>query len=482
MKAISTESQGATAFLCLVFASILTGCGGGGGGAAGPALPGGTSGTPVSVTVVIGSNASSALRRTAANSAIESVKLVATSGALVSQAVSNCATTCSVSLQVNPGTVRFDGTLYDGQNGAGNALASATTTAPIAIGQMNQVNLVFTSASASTSPTPAPAGAAYPVAGWPQWTNANVFTQRLDALDPASHVATWSARAVNEYNANHGGIGTWTTYTPLAIGNANDGGIPVYVATAADPVHTIHCTASWGCPGLEGQSLHVPAGAVTQLNGSGDSHMILIAPDHVTVYELYQAANVGVNGNISSGTWYDTTTGANASGRGWSVAYHGAANAGQASFAAGLITAEDLLQGSINHALLLDGPCESGTVYPSTSAPDGPCATGNGAPMGGRLWLNMTDAQIDALGMPVTKTIVAKALAHYGAFLMDSEGAESWTVYRSAASAPSSEASAWNTVKSTLLGGGTEWLTDGWPAAVVNRFVFLDPCVTQSNC
>jgi hypothetical protein len=102
--------------------------------------------------------------------------------------------------------------------------------------------------------------------------------------------------------------------------------------------------------------------------------------------------------------------------------------------------------------------------------------------MGGRLWLNLNDTQIDALGMPNTKTTIAKALAHYGAFIMDSAGAQAFSIHREGAGGPSSAATAWNTVKSTLLGGSSTWLGDGWPSTVVNNFKFIDPCVTQKTC
>jgi hypothetical protein len=317
---------------------------------------------------------------------------------------------------------------------------------------------------------------AYPAAGWPAWTSANVFVQKLDARNPGAHIATWSATALNEYNTNQDGMGAWTTFTPLQIGNANDGSTPIYLASNSDPTFTIHCTL-YNCPGLEGSVIHVPIPYVVENNGAGDGHMAVISPDKSTVYEFYQTKQPnGSTINISSGTKFST------SGIGWSTSYGGAANAAQASFVAGVVTAEDLLKGRIDHALIAAVPCESGTVYPSIASPDGPCPSGNGAPMGARLWLNLTDAQIDALGMPVTKTIVAKALAHYGLFVMDSAGAKKWSIHREGAGGPSAAATAWSTVKSTLLGGSTTWLSDGWPTTVINNFKFLDPCVTRQTC
>jgi hypothetical protein len=328
-------------------------------------------------------------------------------------------------------------------------------------------------ATVAPSPTPPPLGGSIYPAGYPSWTSTDVF---LQALPANPRIAAWSATALNEYNTNHGGMGSWTTFTPLQPGNANDGSTPIYIAQNSDPTYTIRCTL-YNCPGLEGSVIHVPTPYVVGRNGAGDGHFAVVAPDKSAVYEFYQAKQPsGGTINISSGTKFLT------SGSAWSVSYSGAANAAQGSFVAGVVTADDLLKGHVDHALMIAVPCESGKVYPTLADPDGPCANGKGAPMGGRLWLNLTDAQIDALAMPNTKTTIAKALAHYGAFIMDSAGAQAFSIHREGAGGPTSAVSAWNSVKSTLLGGSDTWLSDGWPSAVVNSFQFLDPCVSQRTC
>jgi hypothetical protein len=334
---------------------------------------------------------------------------------------------------------------------------------------------------APSGPTSTPTTA--PVAGqsvyppeWPAWTSKSVFLQNLDARNPASHIASWSSRALNEYNTNQGGMGSWTTYTPLMVDNANDGSTPLYIAQNSDPTFTVHCTA-YRCPSVEGASIHIPIPYVVEHNGGGDGHFGVMSPDKTRVYSFYQMKQPsGSTVNAASGMMLLT------SGIGWSTVYGGASNAAQASFVAGTVTAYDLLRGKIEHALIVAAPCESGSVYPTIADPDGPCASGNGAPLGARIWLNMTDAQIDAQGMPPTKVTVAKALAHYGAFIMDSAGARAWSIHRDGASGPKDAVGRWATLKATILGGSNTWLTDGWPSAVVNAFRFLDPCVTQLTC
>jgi hypothetical protein len=333
-------------------------------------------------------------------------------------------------------------------------------------------------AVATPAPTPAPSvlgQSVYPPE-WPAWTSNSVFLQNLDERNPALHVASWSSRALNEYNTNHNGMGSWKTFTPLQIGNANDGSTPVYIAQNSDPTFTVHCT-EYPCPSVEGSAIHIPVPYIVENNGGGDGHFGVMSPDKTRVYSFYQMKQPsGSAVNASSGMMLLTN------GIGFSTVYGGASNAAQASFIAGTVTAYDLLRGVIQHALIVAAPCESGKVYPTIADPDGPCASGNGAPMGARIWLNMSDAQIETLGMPTAKAIVAKALAHYGAFIMDSAGAQAWSIHRDGAGAPASAVARWTTLKATVLGGSNTWLSDDWPSALAGKFLFLDPCVTQLTC
>jgi hypothetical protein len=290
-------------------------------------------------------------------------------------------------------------------------------------------------------------------------------------------IASWSARAIGEYNQNHGGIGSFEQYSPLQPYSSQDSGVPLYLAQNSDPTYKIHCT-EYACPGLEGTVIHMPTPYVVEQNGVGDAHMGVASPDKSETFSFYgvPASPSGSTINILSGTTFETNA------IGWMTIYGGASNAGAASYFAGIVSAEDLLQGSINHAILLTAPCESGSVFPTLADPDGPCADGAGAPIGARLWLNMTDAQINAAISHPVERIVAKAIAHYGAYITDTSGGQFFQVYRSGAGGPASEAAAWTKVQSTILGGSNNWLPDDWPKSISNYFQFVDPCVAQTTC
>jgi hypothetical protein len=140
---------------CLIAASLLAACGGGGGGGgaalppAPPASPGGpAAGGPstapaavdLSIAIPAGTTASAAGRRPRYVSA--ATKSVTVSFG-TSQQSADCTATCSMTLQVLPGTVTFNVALYDAFGGKGNVLSTGQTTTTIAAGVQNRVALVF---------------------------------------------------------------------------------------------------------------------------------------------------------------------------------------------------------------------------------------------------------------------------------------------------------------------------------------------------
>jgi hypothetical protein len=369
--------------------------------------------------------------------------------------------------------------------------------------------LESTGAYSTPSATWTPVGALnYPTTDWPQWSGANIATQRLDGRNPAAHIASWSSAAIAFYNAHGtdltrgtavGGMGSWSSYAPLRINSPGDGGMNTYVGKLTDPIVTIHCVGYGdsplpvgnhsGCPSLDGLSIHIPANAKAECDRGNattctkyhDAHMLVIDPAGQYTYEMYQASNVLSTGNITSGQRFITATSTGWS-RGWNSPEGGAVNEALVSAVAGEVTGADLVQGSINHAILFAVPClrPDLAVYPTAAtAGDSNCGTGHGPPLGARLWLNMTDAQIDAVGLDPIRTMVAKALAHYGGFVNDSTGTSAIMIRRSGA-ASGQGATDWqaavNKYGSALTGGS--WMAENWPTSISNNFAWLDPCIS----
>lgn len=187
---------------------------------------------------------------------------------------------------------------------------------------------------------------------------------------------------------------------------------PIYFGHAGDPSDTVSAGCGWSnC--ANGMSFHVPAYAIPA--GGGDGHLGVIDESNTTYNELdcWQASHPSGGTIHASSCSYTTLSG--------SGIMFGVTAAGYALWA-GVIRDQEFTQGSINHALFLDVPCGSNSsVYPSETRSNENVCSG-GAPYGSWFRLNMTDAQIIALGAPAYKVPIYMALAHYGAFTGDNNG------------------------------------------------------------
>jgi hypothetical protein len=82
---------------------------------------------------------------------------------------------------------------------------------------------------------------------------------------------------------------------------------------------------------------------------------------------------------------------------------------------AGQVWPSEFAAGHIPHALVLNVQCVTGYVYPAQN-PNDFC---NGPWLGGRVWLDLSPAQIAAISNPNARTL-ARALNEYGAYVRDS--------------------------------------------------------------
>jgi len=189
---------------------------------------------------------------------------------------------------------------------------------------------------------------------------------------------------------------------------------PVYVSLATDPVKTFTCAPSgYGCD-ANNLRIHIPSGALPEPQ-----------PDaHIAVIDTTQ--NLEVDGWACT---VSTTTVACQWGGSHSFGGTGLENVGstsvKAGYAAGLfeITAQELLNGHIDHALGLNTNClNNPTVYPAdqhANGTDESCG-GSGPPSyGDMVHLLWTPAQIAASPYSAECKTVLTALATYGAYTYD---------------------------------------------------------------
>ena len=330
----------------------------------------------------------------------------------------------------------------------------------------------------------------FPSSCWRPYSSSSPFNH---PLPPNPTIASDSASIVSNLTANddnfEGGQGQFAF-------TSDDGRDGVYYSRPSDPVVTIHCTYEWGpgtCTGadkvnIDGQQIHIPAGAMPQDNGS-DMHMTVVDQtnqleydfEHATWSSDHQTLNVWSGAEIPAGPNQGTGLG-------------GGGTAAHTATLAGLITEPELASGTINHALAINVPCTNGTVYPAAQANGLACNqeqgqnnTGTAAPLGSLFQLNMTDAQIANSGAPAWEKTIMTAMARYGMYVNDTDGignieleAESDISYTSLGGQPLLS----NFIKAK---GGwfysplNRWIMEG-PDIPVNKLRVVDPCWAQGLC
>ena len=98
---------------------------------------------------------------------------------------------------------------------------------------------------------------------------------------------------------------------------------------------------------------------------------------------------------------------------------------------AGVIRAEEMKAGQINHALFVTIPCgASSPTYVLPAGKGGRFCPDNTdrLPMGARLQLAMTAAEVDALAIPAWKKTILHAMRTYGMYFGDTGGPSSFGV------------------------------------------------------
>ncbi len=240
------------------------------------------------------------------------------------------------------------------------------------------------------------------------------------ALAAGTALAPDSAQIVQSW------LATWSSggsSTPrFAVGNADsreDYDHPVYYGQPGDPTYTVHCAESWGrCP-VEGMQIHVP-GAASPAGGS-DGHMAVIDQSSGWEYDFWQVRQKPEGGGTLTVSWGGRTR---IDGEGLGSP----ATAANFGLAAGIIRPQELAAGRIDHALFMVVKCTNGrAVWPAASNSGRSCASmglsdANAPAMGQHFFLDMSEAQIDALAEPAWQRTILRAMARYGLYVGDTGG------------------------------------------------------------
>jgi hypothetical protein len=258
----------------------------------------------------------------------------------------------------------------------------------------------------SPSPSPSPITYYTPTASAaPQLAaNPNPYTTRVCPADPCSPVIDSSSNSYNSAWFNGGVV-----VMPSEPLNSSPTGPayeqwPVYSSTNSNPLYYIDC--SQDCyPGTgTGNEIqvHIPNGAHSNNNGA------------MAVYN--SSSNIEVDGI----GWPNTDPVSNGSPYPLMAGYaHSAAsncmtgpNSSCEPESIGMLDPVELLQQNIPHSLHLVSECTgSGHVYPQQES-DG--NTAGCPPQGEILWLDKTDAQIEAMSQPRWVKTIYHAMHRYG--------------------------------------------------------------------
>ncbi len=268
-------------------------------------------------------------------------------------------------------------------------------------------------------PTPFPAYSSY-------FTGATPFHKTV-AAELLAGATVLPATIASHLQA--GGLQNSQPYYP------NPGTGPNYVVKEGDPSYIFLCPEYGGCPAA-GMTAHFPAGAAPAVGG--DHHLTSIDPVYAQG-EFDGWGGYGCTGNLnpvvptgSCAHPCNLVPGnpgiANCSYGGFSsFSGNGLGNGGNAAgYAFGIfeVSAEDLLQGHIDHALgMLVGCLDNGGVYPSARGTDSACPSilEPNAVYGDLVHLKFS-VPVAAYGYSPYCAIVVQALQTYGAFIVDTDG------------------------------------------------------------
>lgn len=278
------------------------------------------------------------------------------------------------------------------------------------------------------------------------------------------------------------GFGSVQHLTAGTADTADDWGTPVYYSSPTDPEFTLHCYENWGTCSIEGHKIRIPDAA--RASAGGDGHITVVDQASGWEYDLYKVRTKPKGGGVLEFRWGGRTR---IDGDGLASD----ATAARYGRLGGIIRAQELEAGSIEHALYMVAYCDSGRyVYPAMKTGRSCSSIGlsnaDAPPMGTRFQLAMSEPQIDALAVPAWKKTILRAMARYGLYFGDT-GSGSWAIQTESGSSYTSFGHEDRLVTFAKQAGVPAYdgkhvfnIRDGVDWSRYLRVV--DPCVSQGTC
>jgi hypothetical protein len=247
---------------------------------------------------------------------------------------------------------------------------------------------------------------------WNLFSSASPWNTRIDRSDLAPNSDVMISKLVAD--------GDPSTITPQLRQNW---GTPMYFARPSDPLYTIDTTHNDpDSRAQDGRQVRVPAGA--QPSQESDGVMWIVDQESGWVNQVQRAVPDHSTRVISAWKSYRFRY----DGNGFPETVTAAPTGIQP------IRPEELAAGYVNHAISMGARCLSGhPVAPfDQSLTIGKTCAGDSNPastrlsMGNVVFLDMSHAQIEALGVPIWQEAILKGLADYGA-VVGLNGGSAWS-------------------------------------------------------
>ena len=322
-----------------------------------------------------------------------------------------------------------------------------------------------------------------PGACWRPYGDKSPFNRGLGSSPRVSSSSSAVVSRLNSWGKGQGIIGG-------VADTVDDWDHTLYYSKPTDPVYTVDCVEDWGTCEIEGMKVRIPNAA--RPAAGGDGSMGVIDQASGWEYDFWQVRQKPSGGGVIKISWGGRTE----IGTPESDGLDSNGSAAHFGTAAGVIRPEELEAGEINHALFLMVKCTNDSfVWPAMGPGVGrTCAemglSNNNAPaMGQHFFLDMTEAQIDAMNVPEWRKTILRAMADYGMFVGDT-GGNTWRLKIESGTSVTSFGGEdpWArlgrkfNVPSWQESGKTMYSFDTAAGVDWSKLKVADPCVSRGTC
>jgi hypothetical protein len=268
-----------------------------------------------------------------------------------------------------------------------------------------------------------------PPVGWRFPYHPNPFIVPICKSDPCNpQLDPSSGSEVSQMMNGAFSMGEIQEAEPGTNGQGQDDTDPIYYASRRDPTYNVSCSQFGGCGFLNGVAIHIPNGAYASIDS--DHHATVIERWAGLEFDFWELNDYGTGKGTTNPVY---------GGGALSVAFGGmctqtslqnhgrclgSGNEAALPYQPGLLDPREIVAGKIRHTFFAGTHCPSPLfVWPAAQS-GGRCSTGPAE--GERIWLDLTDAQINKLPDHTWAKTLLHQMHDYGMMIDDSAGSSPW--------------------------------------------------------